>query len=58
MIALAYANVDSTMTDPKSPDKDTKQFQAWNTLDRLCLMTLRRVIPEVYQGKLDNISTR
>ena len=58
MIALAYANVDSAMTDPKPPDKDTKQFQAWNTSDRVCLMTLKRVIPEVYQGKLENISTR
>ena len=26
MVALAYANVDSTMTDPKPPDKDTTQF--------------------------------
>ena len=41
MIALAYANVDSAMTNPKPPNKDTKQFQAWNTLDRVCLMTLK-----------------
>ena len=26
MVALAYANVDSAMTDPKPPDKDTTQF--------------------------------
>ena len=58
MIALAYANVDSEMTDPKPPDEDTKQFQEWNTSNRVCVMTLKRVIPEVYQGKLENISTR
>ena len=58
MIELAYANVDSAMTDPKTLDKDTKQFQVWNTSDRVCLMTLKQVIPEVYQDKLENISTR
>ena len=45
MIALAYANADSTMTDPKPLDIDTKQFQAWNTSDRVCLMTLKRLSP-------------
>ena len=58
MITLAYANVDSAMTDPKTPKENAKQFQAWNTSNRVCLMTLKRVIPEVYQGKLENISTR
>ena len=29
MIALAYANVDSTMTDPKPPEEDAKKSQAW-----------------------------
>ena len=41
MIALAYTNVDSAMTDPKPPDEDTKQFQEWNTSNRVCLMTLK-----------------
>ena len=45
MIALAYANVDSAMTDPKPPEEDVKEFQAWNTSNRVCLMTLKRVIP-------------
>ena len=55
---LVYANVNLAMTDPKPVDEDTKQFQEWNTSSRVCLMTLKWVIPEVYQGKLDNISTR
>ena len=54
MIALASANVDSAMTEPKPPEEDAKQFQAWNTSNRVSLMTLKRVIPEVYQGKLEN----
>ena len=54
MIALAYANVDSAMNDPKPPEEDAKKFQAWNTSNRVCLMTLKRVIPEVYQGELEN----
>ena len=58
MVALAYANADSAVSDPKPPDKDTKQFQEWNTSNRVCLMTLKRVIPEVYQCKLESISTR
>ena len=41
MVALAYTNVDSAMTDPKPPDEDTKQFQAWNTSNRVRLMTLK-----------------
>ena len=41
MIALAYANVDSAMTDPKPPEEDVKQFQAWNTSNRVFLMTLK-----------------
>ena len=35
MVALAYANVDSTMTDPKPPEEDKKKFEAWNTSDRV-----------------------
>ena len=58
MIALAYANVDYAMTDPKTPEENAKKVQAWNTSNRVCLMTLKQVIPEVYQGKLENISTR
>ena len=45
------------MTDPKTLEENAKQFQAWNTLNIVCLMTLKQVIPEVYQGKLENIST-
>ena len=41
MIALAYANVDIAMTDPKPPEEDAKTFQAWNTSNRVCLMTLK-----------------
>ena len=54
MIALAYANVDTSMTDPKPPEEDAKTFQAWNTSNRVCLMTMKRVIPEVYQDELEN----
>ena len=54
MIALAYANVDTAMNNPKPPEEDAKKFQAWNTSNRACLMTLKRVIPEVYQGELEN----
>ena len=42
------------MIDPKPPEEDTKQFQEWKMSNRLCLMTLKRVIPQVYQGKLEN----
>ena len=44
MIALAYAKVDYAMTE----------YQAWKTSNRICLMTLKRVISEVYQGELEN----
>ena len=54
MIALAYASVDSAMTDPKPLEEDAKQSQAWKNLNRVCLMTLKWVIPEVYQGELEN----
>ena len=54
MIALAYANVDSCMIDPKPPEEDVKQSQAWKTSNRVCLMTLKWVILEVYQGELEN----
>ena len=42
------------MNDPKPPEEDKKKFEAWNTSNRVCLMTLKRVIPEVYQGELEN----
>ena len=58
MITLAYVNVDSAKTDPKLPDEDTKQFQEWNTSNRVSLMTLQRVIPKFYLGELESTSTR
>ena len=57
MITLAYANVEIAITEPKPLEEDAKQFQAWNTSNRVCAMTLKRVILEVYQGELENTST-
>ena len=46
---VTYANVDSAMTDPKPPEEDAKQFQAWKTSNRVCLITLK-----FYQRELEN----
>ena len=48
MIALAYANVDCSMTDPKPLEEDTKQFQPWKTSNIICLTTLKRVTIKFY----------
>ena len=58
MITLAYANVDSAMTDHKTLEENAKQFQAWNTSNKVYVMTLKQVIPKFYQGELEHISTR
>ena len=54
MKALAYANVDCAVIDPKLLGADTKKFQEWKTSNRVCLMTLRRVIPEAFHRDLKN----
>ena len=42
------------MTDPKPLEEDAKKFQAWKNSNRVCLMTLKWVIPNIYQGELEN----
>ena len=42
------------MIDPKPPEEDAKQSQAWKTSNRVCLMTLKQLIPKVYQRELEN----
>ena len=54
MMTLAYANVDCAMTDPKPPKEDATKFQEWKNSNRVCLITLKRVILEVSQGELNN----
>ena len=41
MMALAYANVDYEMSDPKTLEEDAKKFQEWKNSNRVCLMTLK-----------------
>ena len=51
-IALAYANVDSAVTNPKPSKEDSKQSQAWKTLNRVCLMTLNEWFQKFIKEKL------